>query len=812
MKKVTILLIALFAIFVLFGCETDSYEQDHPATEQHTTGSVELLSAVRNYDVHSFGLDLDIELVQFYFFLHQEQLRLFMREECDATLNTYVNLFTMNTDGTNIQLVYRTMLDESVDYFYFIGFEKHDDGYITLVSTDNEILPPYTREDYFDGVLDFEIEYAYMYRRISPTGEIVSVVGIDALNNEERQIRISDLAFDLDGNAVASVAWLPASFDLSAGQGMIPEGVIGQSFFIFDNGLTGDFHELEDLTHSHGLFNRTNDGQIIVQSHAWHDEEDVVMFYEVDFENIAIIDGTIVGSESPIDSINGVFPAPEISEFDLYFIVNERELIGYCKSDGTFTILIDFLQHGVPLAHGRLNRNNFLLWDDGRITIVNTTWSTSLRRLEATLFLLTPSVEPDIVIEREIIKFGGVQFAGTPLIDMVSVYNRQSDTHQIEVVNYSFDEMDRLRIELMMGEGPDMFILSWWGGDELVSAMSEGSFLLDLYQMIDADPDISRDDFFPSVLSTWENSRGELMQIAPSFIIETIIGMQSVFPEAPANWNYADFIAFYEEARVAGYEFPFGQTLDRQTILEMILFVDDTFFCEQTAVAKFDSESFINVLNFVMTIPAEQGWEMIPEDVRLSGQWDPTGDLLRGEKLLLPFESIRNPEDFRILQMRLGGITAFGLPSNDAPIHIAYDASGTGVGIRSNSPHIEAAWEFVRLGLLPGTSDVFHDRLTLPLRTDRFEQLINRELSRIGPSQIFRFEVGTLEVPPMTESDAELLRDIISNIGHKPIRGHPVQNIVNEDVRAFFAGTQSAEDTARIIQSRVQIFLSERER
>jgi len=98
------------------------------------------------------------------------------------------------------------------------------------------------------------------------------------------------------------------------------------------------------------------------------------------------------------------------------------------------------------------------------------------------------------------------------------------------------------------------------------------------------------------------------------------------------------------------------------------------------------------------------------------------------------------------------------------------------------------------------------------VRIDQFEQLISRELSRIAPTTVVMYGFDPFSVPPMTESDAELLRDIISNIGHKPIYGHPVANIVNEDVRAFFAGTRSAEDTARIIQSRVQIYLSERAR
>jgi ABC-type glycerol-3-phosphate transport system substrate-binding protein len=798
MKKFTTLLIIILVIIILIGCQESSPVQD-----------IGLLRGDHYYDVQQFHLDIDIDFRQSYFFIHHEQLYLFLLAADEDTLNSYIHLFRMDADGTDVQKIYRTLLDESVDFFNVLGFENCDDGYITLVTADNVILAPFTREDFFDGIWDFEIEYDYVYRSISPIGEVVYEFSIDALTNEERQFRISDVAFDFEGNAVASVSWLPAGFERSSGPLMLPRGIGNQSFLLFDRGLGGDFHELENLTHSNGLFNITNTGQIIVPSHAWLHGTDLVMFHEIDFENTAIIDGPVIKSESPFDSINGVFPASEASEFDYYIISNEREFVGYRRSDGTFTLLIDFLRLGVPLNYGRPDRNNFLLWDDGRITTVNMYWNSSLGRLDAIVFLLTPSTEPNTVTEREIITFGGVEIAGTPLIDKVAEFNRQSDTHQIEVVNYSYDDMDRLRTELIAGRGPDIFITSWVGG--LAEAMGEGPFLLDLYQMIDTDPDINREDFFPGVLSTWENSRGELVQIAPSFSIQTMVGMQSVFPEAPGNWNYADFMAFYEDARTTGYDYPLGLMIDRLQILTMLLFADDTFFCEQTAVANFDSESFINVLNFVMTIP-ERGWEMIPEDIRLSGQWDEIGEFLKGEQLLLPSYTISESVRFRALQMRLGGITAFGFPSINAPVHAAFDALGTAVGIRSNSPHIEAAWEFVRLSLLPGNLSTFHDRLAFPLRIDQFEQLISREKNRTGPTITASSSEGSLEIPPMTESDAELLRDIISNIGHKPIFGHPIQNIVNEDAHAFFAGTRSAEDTARIIQSRVQRYLHEQQR
>jgi ABC-type glycerol-3-phosphate transport system substrate-binding protein len=293
-------------------------------------------------------------------------------------------------------------------------------------------------------------------------------------------------------------------------------------------------------------------------------------------------------------------------------------------------------------------------------------------------------------------------------------------------------------------------------------------------------------------------------------MIQTIVGKQSDFPKAPENWNYADFIAFYKEAGVAGYDYPFGQAIDRRLILVMLLFADDTFFCERTSVANFESEAFIDVLNFVMTIPADQGFDSVSH-LALEGRWDPVGNLLRGEQLLLPFTNINSMADFRTLQTRLGGITAFGFPSNTSPTHAVQVGSGNAVGIRSNSPHIEAAWEFVRLGLIPGTSN---DGIHFPLRIDLFEQLLYDEINRSTEEEdAGAFWLGGyIEWTQMTETDADLLRELVSNIGHTPIIGHPVQNIVNEDVQAFFAGVRSAEDTARIIQSRVQTLLAERER
>ncbi|MCL2222290.1 MAG: extracellular solute-binding protein [Oscillospiraceae bacterium] len=794
MKKSALYLIAFILIItvVLTACGSSEYE---------IIGDVGLLEMRQYYRVQSFPLDFDFDIFQGNFFLHQEQLHFYSLYIDEVTGNTGFILLTLDADGTNERKLFRTVLDEKVDFLHIIGFEKHDNNYISLVTHDSVVLPPYTREDALLGEASVDIEYShtYVYRRISPDGTIVSVTGIDALNNEQREFGIFEVAFDLDGNAVASVHWFPA--DLQSP----PEDFNWRSFFLFDNGITGDFHEVVDGTLSAGSFNRTYSGQIIVPNYVWSPATDLIMFHKVDFENVAIVDGPLIEAESSIGQISGVFPAPVTSVFDFYFIGNGQEVVGYRESDGSFTTLINFIDLGVSLNAG-LGRGSFLPWDDGQITIADRSWNSSSRRFDITLFLLTPGDEPWLPYEREIITLGGIDINTSPLMDQAAQFNRQSLTHRIEVINYTHSDMERLRIELMTGRGPDIFKLSWFGAD-FVAALSEGVFMLDLYQMIDADPYLQREDFFPSILSTWENSRGELVKLAPNFSMLTIMGMSSTFPSAPEEWTYADFIKFYQEARAAGYSYPLGVTLDRLYMLDKLLFADDTFFSEKDGTANFDSDSFINVLNFVLTIPADQGWERISDNLSISG-WDPESNLLRGEQLLIPFASIRCLRHFRELRTRLGGFTAFGFPSSDAPVHAVQAPLGTAIGIRANSPHIEAAWEFARISLLPG---VFQGDNVFPTRVDMFEQVISNELDRAAPMTAF-WEGNSVEVPPLTEADAELLRELVANIGHTPIIEHPVQNIVREDVLPFFAGQRSAEDTARIIQSRVQILLAERVR
>jgi len=68
---------------------------------------------------------------------------------------------------------------------------------------------------------------------------------------------------------------------------------------------------------------------------------------------------------------------------------------------------------------------------------------------------------------------------------------------------------------------------------------------------------------------------------------------------------------------------------------------------------------------------------------------------------------------------------------------------------------------------------------------------------------------SNLAAVSMTEAQRNTVRDIVySATVHKPLDG-TILMIISEEITPFLRGTRSATDTARVIQSRVSIYVSE---
>ena len=62
---------------------------------------------------------------------------------------------------------------------------------------------------------------------------------------------------------------------------------------------------------------------------------------------------------------------------------------------------------------------------------------------------------------------------------------------------------------------------------------------------------------------------------------------------------------------------------------------------------------------------------------------------------------------------------------------------------------------------------------------------------------------------PMTEEEIQQFEKMISSIEHTTLYDETVLNIIRSEAAAFLAGQRSAEETARLVQSRVSLYVSE---
>jgi len=191
-----------------------------------------------------------------------------------------------------------------------------------------------------------------------------------------------------------------------------------------------------------------------------------------------------------------------------------------------------------------------------------------------------------------------------------------------------------------------------------------------------------------------------------------------------------------------------------------------------------------------------------------------------GEQLLYDF-NFHDPSGIQTLMGMLGDeIAVIGMPTPTGGRHLIRPEPG--IGINANSPHREAAWSFVRRLLLPDA----YAQFGLPLRIDRFEARITELMTPVlweetnpewgaveGEEMPVRIMIGDLAafyLYALQEDEAAKIREIVEGADMVLHYDETISMIVKEETLPFFAGDRTAEDTARIIQNRIQIYLSER--
>ena len=627
-------------------------------------------------------------------------------------------------------------------------------------------------------------EQKYYIRSFDRNGRELSTAPIDV--PQDNWLDAYRMQLDDKGNAV-----------VSTGQGVRAIGLDGR-----------DAYTIQTNGYVDGLM-RLADGRIAA---VIYDEQQLLCI--LDSESGKFVDGVPVS----FDSYSAV---PGGGDYDIYY-TNGAYFYGYKIGEEKPEKLFSWIDCEV---NGQ--RVSVLdVSEDGRVIGTLTNYDQNTRKYSTEIVTIN-KVPYDSVPHKEPITLA-VLYLDYNAQDMIIDFNRHNDQYRIEVRDYSEynNEQDgwdagltKLNTEILSGNVPDILSLNGLNYTQLASK----GILADLYPFLDSDKELSREDFFPNVLEALEVD-GKLCSTVTSFYISSALGAASVVGDEP-GWTYDEFnaaLASMPEGCTA-----FDQYVTRDEILNTCLALDMADYVDWgTGKVSFDSPEFIQLLQFANSFPTEFDWENFDRASEES-----TEDRLAQGKQMLVRTSAYSIEDIfynNYTQFLGGKVTYIGFPTAHGTGNMISFANDSGYAMSAKSAHQDAAWQFLRGFLtkdyqtknvyaLPSRLDVFEDKAK-EATTVQYEKTEDGKdkLDENGEKiPIVRYNMWNQEKNEVEEiyalepEQVDQIRELILTTTKVADYNQEILDIVSEQAAPYFAGQKTAEEVAKLVQSKANIYVNE---
>ena len=410
-------------------------------------------------------------------------------------------------------------------------------------------------------------------------------------------------------------------------------------------------------------------------------------------------------------------------------------------------------------------------------------------------------------------------------------FNRSSDSIRIQVKDYSEYNNEenqyqggitKLNTEIMAGNIPDILDVRNLNYSQLASK----GIIEDLYPYIDNDPELKREDFFPNVLKAMEVN-GKLCTTVPGFYISTVLGASSVVGEEP-GWNYEAF----DQALASMPEGcqPFDPYVTRDIILSNCLALEMNNFVDwSSGKCSFDSQEFIDLLEFAARFPKDFDWETMGEEV---GQQSTQERLASGQQMLVQ-TTVYSLDDlfYNSYNEVFGGNSTFiGYPTSQG-VGNGLGVDGVSYAMSASSPYKDQIWQFLRTFMtkeyqeedvysLASRVDIFEDKAkeatTIQYQKDADgKYILDENGEKIPVPRYGRYNEltgETEEIYALDPAQIDVIRQLIADTDrmlNNGVVGSELFDIVTEGAEAFFQGQKSAQDVAKLIQSKANIYVNE---
>lgn len=487
------------------------------------------------------------------------------------------------------------------------------------------------------------------------------------------------------------------------------------------------------------------------------------------------------------------------------------------KEDGTIEEVVNWLDSDIDPDQVQ----SAIALDNDEYLIYCRNWETG----ETTVSRLA-KVDPSQIKDKKVIT-AAVSWASSDITSKINAFNKSQDEYRIKLVDYSqyydYDESAgtitntpgmQLKKEIAAGKHPDMMIMDDMA---IFGELAGKDVFVDMYQYLDNDSDLSRDDIMPNVRSIGEYD-GKLYSLAPTFYINTY-AVKSKFVEGKDSWTVDELIDCYNKM-------PKGtKLLEYETQMEVagIFFNNITNYIDvMNAKCNFDNGDFKKMLEFCKQFPEDEDED--EGDVRIYSSSDEVDDdtsmLLRKDKLLLNEVYISGLREFKRIQESEFGepVTYIGSPCNDGNGSVIY--TDFNISIFNDTEYKDVCWDFVKTFFEPKPENGY-GRYGFSALVSDFEKeadeamqkpyYIDDDGKKVEYDDTYYIGDKEYTIAPLTKEERDKYVEFVKNTNKTVYYSEEPLNILVEEIQAYFKGEKDADTVVDMLQDRISVLLSEQE-
>lgn len=497
-------------------------------------------------------------------------------------------------------------------------------------------------------------------------------------------------------------------------------------------------------------------------------------------------------------------------DYRLYFMMTDG-IFGLTKSDELVKIA-DYISSGVSSSE----LIQIAPAGEGKFVVTGRDYKTG----ESYLSLLT--VRPDDYVQnKETVVVGVSGNINADKRELSTGFNKYSDNYSVEMKAYD-DSDEKLKEDVLSGNAPDVYCYTNTG--TMYRYANMGAFA-DMWELSSKYGGFSKDDILDNIVQAYEY-KGGLYGISDCFSANFLLANNDIIGEEYSDWNYDEFLNITENMPEEMYLGVEMECNTQEDVFELYCLNNLSSWIDyERAVCSFDSDEFTKLLDFVKTTKIAEPFDWTEyknthtEDEAHS-LYREAKNAVKNKKALLANYNLSGLANLDYIAemygFKDGEATFLNYPSENRSGAVSPCYQGV-YSVLSNGNCTAGGWAFVDYIMSfdnQADKSATHSSMRFSTRKDAFEYnlLHDQRISQnpdviIDGEECHNFEF--VNYGAVSGETIDSVKELVERCSVLAGSDKPVEDIMLEEFLEFKNGEITAEECAKRIQNRVEIYLSE---